>query len=59
MDPSVTDLVHKMTELSVLVAGLQANVEWLTKLVWAMIILNAASFLTNSYLGVRNGRSRK
>lgn len=41
------------------VATIQANVEWLMKLVWAMIALNAASFLTNSYVSTIVHRNKK
>ena len=41
------------------IATIQANVEWLMKLVWAMIALNAASFLTNGYTSAMIHRNNK
>lgn len=59
MDPVLTDLADKLVELSVQVATMQANVEWLTKLIWGLFGLNAISFLGNSYLSVRNNKKGK
>lgn len=58
MDPSISDLISKMTDLSIQVAAMQANIEWLTKLIWGLFGLNAASFLGNSYLNVRNNQKK-
>jgi len=43
------------------IAELQANVAWLTRLVWAMITLNGASLLANGIIGavvIRNNRGK-
>ena len=51
-----------LTQMAVDIAGLQANVAWLTRLVWAMIALNGASLLTNGIVGtivVRNNNQNQ
>lgn len=51
-----------ISTLQTQVAALQVDVAWLTRLVWAMITVNGASFLLNGFLGalmVRNNKSSK
>jgi len=52
-------MTPEIAALQAQIATIQVNVEWLMKLVWAMIALNAASFLTNSYVSAMIHRNNK
>ena len=47
MDPVI---IKDLANLHSQVAGLQADIIWLTRLVWAMIGLNGAAFLMNGFI---------
>lgn len=55
-------MTPEVAALQVQIAAIQANVEWLTRLVWAMITLNGASLLANGVIGavvIRNNNKEK
>lgn len=50
------------TQIAMDIAALQANVAWLTRLIWAMIMLNGTSLLANGIVGavvIRNNKKGK
>ena len=59
MDPA---LIKDLANLHSQVAALQADVIWLTRLMWGMIGLNGAAFLMNSFLSAtllrKNSKSK-
>ena len=55
-------MTPEIAALQVQIAAIQANIQWLTKIVWWMFGLNAASFLTNGIVGAmvhRNNQKEK
>lgn len=45
-------------EVAAQIATIQTNVEWLTRLVWYMIGLNAVGFIMNGFSVIRNSKNK-
>ena len=52
-------MTPEIAALQVQVAAIQANVVWLTKLVWYMIGLNAVGFVMNGFSIIRTNSKGK
>lgn len=53
----LTAIIANISELQLQVAAMQANMVWITRLLWAMITLNGAALLTNG-LVLRNNHKK-
>ena len=58
MDAIVAQLVLDVAALNVQIAGMQANVEWLMKLAWLLLVANVGSIILNGLQFVKNNRKR-
>ena len=52
-------MTPEIAVLQAQIAAIQTNIEWLTKIIWWMVGLNAASFLTNGVVGAMVHRNNK
>jgi hypothetical protein len=59
MDPNIFDLMQDISTLQAQVAVLQANVVWLTRYVWILIVANAGSAIINGVLIKRNNKGNR
>ena len=56
MDPAI---IKDIANLHSQIAAIRADIIWLTRLVWAMIGLNGAAFLMNSFISATMLRKNK
>lgn len=52
-------MTPEIAALQVQIAAIQAHIEWLIKIMWWMVGLNSASFLTNGIVGAMVHRNNK
>ena len=58
MNPTVTELIHRMSQLEAQIAALQTDVTWLTRLFWWLFALSGVSVVMNGFFGLRNNRRK-
>ena len=55
----LTVMMNNISELQLQVAAMQANMVWITRLLWAMLVANGAALLTNGLVLRNNHRTGK